>query len=182
MIPYPIARLFKPYWPPYSPLTLFVPQPNRHLLMTRYKKHPSRIVLPYQHPNLLRIPARPFIFLQRPKLLEQESRRRLHPLTFNLPQADLVNDGGGQDRRGFLEHLRVCMRGEEGYNLLGCDAHADGTTDGFAGDFAGDHVGIAGREAGEELENGDLELAGGVRVYPVICLNDDEAFASVAGR
>lgn len=74
------------------------------------------------------------------------------------------------------------MRGEEGDNLLGRDAHADGTTNGFAGDFARDHVWVAGREAGKKLENGDLELAGGVRVDSVIRFNDDEALASVAGR
>ena len=73
------------------------------------------------------------------------------------------------------------MRGEEGDDLLRGDAHADGAADGFARDFARDHVWVAGVEADEELEDGNLELAGGVGVDSVVCFDDDEAFASVAG-
>ncbi len=63
--------------------------------------------------------------------------------------------------------------------MIGCDAHADGAADGFAGDFAGDHVRVAGYEAGEELEDGDLEVGGGVGVDAVVCFYDDEAALGV---
>ena len=59
--------------------------------------------------------------------------------------------------------------------MVGGDAHGDGAADGFAGDFAGEHVWVAGEEAGEELEDGDLEGGGGVGVDAVVCFDDDEA-------
>ncbi len=63
--------------------------------------------------------------------------------------------------------------------MIGCDAHAYSAADGFAGDFPGDHVRVAGYEAGEELENGDLEVGGGIGVDAVVCFYDDEAAVGV---
>ncbi len=71
--------------------------------------------------------------------------------------------------------------GEIAYDLIARDAHADGPADGFAGHFSGDHVGIAGYEAGEELEDGDLEIGGGIGVDTVISFDDDEASVLVCG-
>ena len=59
--------------------------------------------------------------------------------------------------------------------MIGSDAHAYSAADGFAGDFAGDHVWVAGYEAGEQLEDGDLEVGGCVGVDTVVGFNDNEA-------
>lgn len=67
------------------------------------------------------------------------------------------------------------VRGQVRYDLVGRDAHTDGFADGFAGDFAGDHIGVADLEAGEELQNGDLQVGGGVGVDAVVGFDDDEA-------
>lgn len=56
-----------------------------------------------------------------------------------------------------LAHLRVRMRAEEADDLVTRYAHADGTAHAVARDPAGDHVRVAGGEAAEELEDGDLE-------------------------
>ena len=69
------------------------------------------------------------------------------------------------------------VRGEETDNLLARDAHSDGAADGLACDFTGDHVGISRLEVDEELEDGDLQVRGGVGVDAVVCLDDDEAVA-----
>lgn len=120
--------------------------------MTRHKKHSSRLALPHQYPDLLGIPAWAFPLLQRTKLLEQKTCCRFHSFSFNLPQADLIHDGGMEDSRGgFLDHLRMRVRGEKGNDLFGGDTHADSAADGVAGNFAGDHIRVAGGEADEEL-------------------------------
>lgn len=111
--------------------------------MPRNKKHPARIALPNQHSNLLRVPTRPLILRRTHKILEQKPRRSLHALALNLPQPDLINNRGRQDRVVFA-HLRVCVGVEVGDDLVACDAHADGAADGLAGDFARDHVWVAG--------------------------------------
>lgn len=59
--------------------------------------------------------------------------------------------------------------------MVSGDAHGDSTADGFASEFPGDHVGVAGRQPGEEFEEGDLEVRGGVGVDTVVGLDDDEA-------
>ena len=69
------------------------------------------------------------------------------------------------------------VRGQETDNLLAGDAHADGAADGLSRDFAGDHVGVTRLEVDEELEDGNLQLGGGVGVDTVVCLDDDEAVA-----
>ena len=71
--------------------------------------------------------------------------------------------------------------GEVADDLVARDAHADGAADGFAGHFSGDHVGVARYEAGEELQDGDLEVGGCVGVDAVVGFNDDEA-AVFVGR
>lgn len=69
------------------------------------------------------------------------------------------------------------VRGQKTDNLIARDAHADGAADRLARDLAGDHVGVAGREAAEELQDGDLQLRGCVGVDAVVGLDDDEALA-----
>lgn len=69
------------------------------------------------------------------------------------------------------------VRGEEADDLLARDPQAHGASDGFPGDFAGDHVRVPCGEAGEELQDGDLQLRGCVSVDAVVGLDDDEAFA-----
>ena len=69
----------------------------------------------------------------------------------------------------------MCVSGEVANYLIACDAHADGPADGFASHFPGDHVGIAGYEACEKLENGDLEIGRGVGVDAVVGFDNDEA-------
>ena len=71
--------------------------------------------------------------------------------------------------------------GEVAYDLVARDAHADGAADGLAGDFSGDHVWIARYEAGEELQDGNLEVGGGVGVDAVVGLDDDEAAVFLCG-
>ena len=144
--------------------------------MSGNEKHPPRLILPHQHPNLLGIPTRGLILGRTDEILEQEPHRRFHALALDLPQSDLIDHRRRQDRV-VLPHLRVRVRGQETDDLIARDAHAHGATDGLARDFAGDHVGVAGREAAEELQDGDLELRGGVSVNAVVGLDDDEAFA-----
>ena len=74
------------------------------------------------------------------------------------------------------------MRGEVADDLIARDAHANSPADGLARDFAGDHVGIARDEAGEELEDGDLQVRGCVSVDAVVGFDDDEALVIVCGR
>ena len=59
--------------------------------------------------------------------------------------------------------------------MIGRDTHGYSAADGFAGYFPRDHVRVAGYEAGEELEDGDLEVGGGVGVDAVVCFDDNEA-------
>ena len=49
------------------------------------------------------------------------------------------------------------MRGDIGDDLVGGDAHLDGTTDGFALDLARDEVRVAGFEVAEEVQDGYLQ-------------------------
>ena len=142
--------------------------------MPRDEELPLPIMPPHQHPNLLRVPTRRLKLRLCVEILEQEPHRRLHPIPFQLPQPDLVDHRGGKHRL-VLGHLRMGVGGEVAYDLVARDAHADGAADGLAGDFSGDHVWIARYEAGEELQDGDLEVGGGVGVDSVVGLYDDEA-------
>lgn len=69
------------------------------------------------------------------------------------------------------------MRGQKADDLIARDAHAHRAADGLACDFAGYHVRVAGREPAEELQDGDLQLRGGVSVEAVVRLDDNEALA-----
>ena len=73
------------------------------------------------------------------------------------------------------------VRGQVADDLVARDAHADGAADGLAGYFAGDHVWIARDESGEELQDGDLEVGGGVGVDTVVGFDDDEAAVFLCG-
>lgn len=73
------------------------------------------------------------------------------------------------------------MGGEIAYDLVARDAHADGAADRLAGHFAGDHVRIACYEAGEELQDGDLEVGGGVGVDAVVGFDDNEPAVFLGG-
>lgn len=142
--------------------------------MSRDEKPALTLLLPHQNTNLFRIPTRRLELRLRDKILKQEPHRRLHPIAFELPQPDLIHDRCGDDACVFV-HLRVRVRGEVADDLIGCDTHGDGAADGFAGDFSGDHVWVAGREAGEELQDGDLQVRGCVGVDAVVCFDHDEA-------
>ena len=71
----------------------------------------------------------------------------------------------------------MCVRSQESDDLFAGDTHADGAADGFPSDLPRDHVRVAGGEAGEELEDGNLQLRGCVSVDAVVGLDDNEAFA-----
>ena len=116
--------------------------------MSRDKEHALRIILPLQHPDIARILTGAFILGRTQEILEQEPHGGFHALAFNLPQADLIDDGRGQEI-GVLAHLRVRVRVEEIDDLIARDAHADGPPDRFARHFAGNHVRVAGGQAGE---------------------------------
>lgn len=73
------------------------------------------------------------------------------------------------------------MRGEIAYDLIARDAHADGAADGLARHFSGDHVWVPRYEAGEELQDGDLEVGRCVGVDAVVGFDDDEAAVLVRG-
>lgn len=144
------------------------------LLMLRDKETPLRITLPHQHANLTRIPNAALILRQRRKVLKQKARRRLHALVLDLPQADLIYDRGREDGR-LASQLRVGVRRQVRYYLVGRDAVLDGAADGVASDAARDHVWVAGGEPGEEGEDGDLEGGGGVGVETVVGFDDYES-------
>jgi len=150
------------------------------LLMLGDEKAPLRIAPPHQHANLIGIPHAALILGHAREVLEQEARRGLHALVLDLPQADLVDDGGRQDRQ-LLAHLRVGVRGQVADDLVGGDAVLDGAADGVAGDAARDHVGVARGELGEEGQHGDLKRRRGVGVQAVVGLDDDEAGGAAAG-
>lgn len=69
------------------------------------------------------------------------------------------------------------VRGEKADDLFTCNPHDHRAPDGFPRDFAGDHVRVPCGEAGEELQNSDLQLRGCIGVDAVVGLDDDEAFA-----
>ena len=148
--------------------------------MPRDEKLPLPLMLPHQNANLLRIPTGGLELRLREEILEQEPDRRLHAIPLQLPQADLVDDRG-RKRGLLLGHLRVGVGGEVADDLVARDAHADGSPDGFARYFSRDHVGVAGDEAGEEAEDGDLEVRGRVGVDAVVGFDDDEAAVFVGG-
>ena len=74
------------------------------------------------------------------------------------------------------------MGGEVAYDLIACDAHTDGSADGFAGYFSCNHVGIACYEAGEKLEDGNLEVRRCICIDSVVGLDDNEASVIVCCR
>lgn len=65
--------------------------------------------------------------------------------------------------------------------MIACYAHAYGSADGFARYLPRNHVGIPCREAGEELQNGDLKRGRCVCVYTIVSFYDDEARLIVIG-
>lgn len=67
--------------------------------------------------------------------------------------------------------------GQESDDLVAGDAHGDGAADGLARDLAGHHVRVARREPAEQLQDGDLQRRGRVRVDAVVGLDHEEAFA-----
>ena len=73
------------------------------------------------------------------------------------------------------------MSGEVAYDLIACDAHTDSSADGFAGYFSSHHVRITCNQAGEKLQDGDLEVGGGVGVDTVVGFDDNEAPILVCG-
>lgn len=150
-----------------------------NLLKLARKEHARLVVAPYQHANLVREAARVLVLLGVVKVAKQEPARRLHALILQLPQADLVDDGGRQhrlvgERRGAV-HLLVRVRGEVRDDLVGRDAELDGLPDRRARDAAGHHVGEAHVELGEEREHGNLQRRLRVRVQAVVGLDDDGA-------
>lgn len=148
--------------------------------MSRDEELPLPLVFPHQHANLLRIPARRFELRLCVEVLEQEPDGRFHPVPFQLPQPDLV-DHRRREHGLVLRHLGMGVGAEVAYDLVARDAHADGSPDGLAGYFAGDHIGIPGYQAGEELQDGDLEVGRGVGVDAVVGFDDDEAAVFVRG-
>jgi hypothetical protein len=77
--------------PPSS--SLFLQQFGHHLDF-RDEKHSLCVILPDSDANLLGIIARNLVLLEAGKVLEEVARRGRHPLVFNLPEADLVDDCG----------------------------------------------------------------------------------------
>ena len=138
------------------------------------------LMFPHQDANLLRVPTGRLELGLRVEILEQEPDRRLHAVAFELPQPDLVHHRG-RERGLFLGHLGVGVGGEVADDLVARDAHAHGAADGLARHFARDHVWVAGDEAGEELEDGDLEVGRGVGVDAVVGFDDDEAAVFFGG-
>ncbi len=145
--------------------------------MPRHEEAPLGVALPDQHANLIRIPHDALVLGQGGEVLEEEARRRLHPLVLDLPQADLIHDRGRQDRQR-LAHLRVRVGLQVADDLVGGDAVLDGAADAVARDAPGDHVGEARGELGEEAQDGDLQGRRGVCVQAVVGLDDDEALGA----
>lgn len=143
--------------------------------MSCHEEHATGLILPDQDANLLSVLAGSLELGRRHEFLEQEARRRLHTLALNLPEPDLIDNGGRQDGVILEPHLRVRVRGEEADYLFARDAHADGASDRFTRDLARDHVRVTSREAGEEMQNGDLQGGRCVGVYTIIGFNHDEA-------
>ena len=75
----------------------------------------------------------------------------------------------------------MCVRAQEADDLLARDAHAHSATDGFTSNFARNHVWVPSADAGEEVEDGDLQLRGGVGVDAIVSLDDDESLITICG-
>ncbi|KAB8302191.1 hypothetical protein EYC80_005636 [Monilinia laxa] len=120
------------------------------------------------------------------EVLEEKAGHGFHALVFELPEADLVDDGGGEDGAavrggGRLDKLGVRVRGEVRDDLVRGDAMGDGGADGVAGDAAADHVWVAAVEFGEEGEHGNLEGGVGVGVETVVGFYYYETFLAGGG-
>lgn len=153
------------------------------LLKLAGKKHARLVVAPHQDANLVGEAPRVVVLLGVIKVAKEEAAGRLHALVLELPEADLVDDGGGQDglvaEGGGAVHLLVGVGGEVGDDLVGGDAELDGLADRGAGDAAGDHVGEAHLQLGEEGEDGNLQRRLRVGVQAVVGLDDYGALLAV---
>ena len=69
------------------------------------------------------------------------------------------------------------MRGEETYDLIARNAHRHRPADRLPRDLARHHVRVPGRQTGEELQDGDLQLGRCIGVHTVVGLDDNEALA-----
>ena len=70
---------------------------------------------------------------------------------------------------------------KEGDDLVGRYAHGNCTANRLPCYLPGHHVWVPGRQAGEELEDGDLKGGGCVCIDPVVCFDDDEAVGRFGG-
>ncbi|RAL63352.1 hypothetical protein DID88_003776 [Monilinia fructigena] len=152
----------------------------------RDEKHPLGIIFPNQDAHLLGILGTAFVLLLALEILEEKAGHGFHALVFELPEADLVDDGRGEDGAavrggGGLDELGVRVRGEVGDDLVRGDAVGDGGADGVTGDAAADHVWVAAVEFGEEGEDGDLQRGVGVGVETVVGFYYDETFLAGSG-
>lgn len=83
----------------------------RNLLSAGHKYHSLLVVAPFEHTQLLGIACCILVIPRTREVSEQEAGSSLHALAFDLPESDLVDDGGGEDVGGFL-HLRVRVNSE----------------------------------------------------------------------
>ncbi|KAG7148191.1 hypothetical protein HYQ46_002944 [Verticillium longisporum] len=145
--------------------------------MLAREEHTLPIVPPREHANLVGEPRDIPVLGIVVKVAEEEARGRLHAFVLELPEADLVDDGGREDRLalggGLPVHLLVGVGGEVGDDLVGCDAKVNGLADGLASQTTGHHAWELDGEVAEEREDGDLQLRRCVRVDPVVGLDDD---------
>lgn len=167
----PLLRLLRVRPPLHITADLFDP--------TR-KEVAFRLVLPDHHAQIFSIPDDIVKIGLGRELLHEEAGCRLHSVALDLPEPNLIDHCGRQDRQP-LRHLRVRVRRQVRDDLVRGDAVADGALDGLFCQLSRDKVREAGGEAGEEAEDSDLEERGGVGVESIIRLDDYVAFVGAGG-
>nr|POF04280.1 hypothetical protein CFP56_22035 [Quercus suber] len=114
------------------------------------------------------------------EVLDEKAGRGVHAVALALPQADLVDDGGRQDRRAGLGVVRaqdrVRVRDEVADDLIGANARADGAQRRLLRQACRDEVRVARLQRGEERQDGDGQRGRGVGVQSVVGLEDDVPF------
>lgn len=89
------------------------------------------IIFPGQDSDLFCIFARAIIVHFCIESGEKKASGCLHPVSFQLPEADLIDHSRRKDGLIF-EHLRMSVGCQKAYDLFTCYTHADGMADGVA--------------------------------------------------
>lgn len=143
------------------------------------EEHALAVVAPGDDADVVGEVADLAVLLVVVEVAEEEAGGGEHALGVELPEADLVDDDGGQDRLagrgGDAVHLLVGVGGEVRDDLVRGDAHVDGAPDRGAREHARHEAAEAVLEVDEERQHRDLQRRVDVRVQPEVGLEDDGA-------